>query len=153
MDTVKFADAVAISNNHQIMLVEAAQLYHPDAKKRREDNPFSNTVPRRGLAMFGCTSFKNETKVMRLDYHGVFRLQQFDLFVIPLKKDDFGTKMKAAVLSCFELAAWIHQEIEYRNKELGVLGYYDRVTLASQNKGAPDDQDLPEALLFHFHDE
>ncbi|KAF9088767.1 hypothetical protein BGX27_002630 [Mortierella sp. AM989] len=82
--------------------------------------------------MYGCASFKDEVKVLRLDYHGVFRLQQFDLFVIPLRKLDFGLKMRSAVVSCLQLAARVHEEIARRNKIQGTsaLDYYARASLA-----------------------
>ncbi|KAI8606575.1 hypothetical protein EDD21DRAFT_410049 [Dissophora ornata] len=62
-------------------------------------------VPPRGLAIFGSLSFKDETKLLCMDFQGVFRLQQFDLFIIPLGKRDFGNKTKATVISCPQLAA------------------------------------------------
>jgi hypothetical protein len=87
-------------------------------------------VPHRGLAVFGSVSFKNETKLLRMDFQGAFRLQQFDLFIIPLNKNDFGGKMRAAIVSCLELAARLHQETERRCQPPVTLGYNDRTALA-----------------------
>ncbi|KAF9923458.1 hypothetical protein BGZ65_008865 [Modicella reniformis] len=143
----QFADAVATHNSQQLLLVEAAQLHNSEMKKRRQDEfklaramrdcwvsqvrTISNlSVPRRGLAVYGCASFKDETKLLRLDYHGVFRLQQFDLFIIPLWKENFGIKMKSAVISCLQLAARVHDEIALRSKAQGALDY-DECTLLS----------------------
>ncbi|KAG0296026.1 hypothetical protein BGZ98_001132, partial [Dissophora globulifera] len=92
----QLADAVAIHNNQHLLLVEAAQLHDPCMRKRCLDEfkltramrdtwisqvrSISNlSVPTRGLAVYGCASFKGVTKMLRLDYHGMFRLQQFDL--------------------------------------------------------------------------
>ncbi|KAG0295309.1 hypothetical protein BGZ97_004846 [Linnemannia gamsii] len=80
--------------------------------------------------MFGSLSYKDETKLLCMDFQDAFRLQQFDLFVIPLSRRDFGDKMKAAVISSLELAARLHQEIERRSQPTVTLGYYDRATLA-----------------------
>ncbi|KAF9176654.1 hypothetical protein BGZ50_000137 [Haplosporangium sp. Z 11] len=142
-----FADAVATYNNQQLLLAEAALIHAPKLEKRRQDefklaramrdswishvrSISSLAVPPRDLAMFGSVSFKDETKLLRMDFQGVFRLQQFDLFIIPLGKRDFGNKMKAAVISCLELAARLHQETERRRQSTIILGYYDRVLLA-----------------------
>ncbi|KAF9112560.1 hypothetical protein BGX30_007252, partial [Mortierella sp. GBA39] len=143
----QYADAVAIHNNQQLLLAEASLVHYPKLDKRRQDEfklaramrdswishvrSISNlAVPPRGLAMFGSLSFKDETKLLRMDFQGVFRLQQFDLFVIPLSKSDFGNKMKGAVISSLELAARVHQEIERRRQPTVTLGYYDRAPLA-----------------------
>ncbi|KAF9947465.1 hypothetical protein BGZ72_010531 [Mortierella alpina] len=130
-ETGQYADAVALHNNHQLLLPEASLVHSPKLDKRRQDefklaramrdswisqvrSISSLAVPPRGLAVFGSLSFKDETKFMRMDFRGVFRLQQFDLFIIPLAKKDFGYKMRAAVISCLELAARLQQEIEQR---------------------------------------
>ncbi|KAI1313035.1 hypothetical protein EDD11_002740 [Mortierella claussenii] len=145
----QFADAVATFNDQQLLLVEAAHLHNPEMKKRRLDEfklvramrdcwirqvriTSNINVPHRGLAVYGCASFKDEVKLLRLDYRGVFRLQQFDFFVIPLRKHDFGVKMRSAVVSCLQLAARVHEEIVCRNKIQGTstLDYYTRVSLA-----------------------
>ncbi|KAF9947110.1 hypothetical protein BGZ72_010853 [Mortierella alpina] len=126
---------------------DSTLVHYPKLDKRRQDEfklaramrdswishvrSISNlAIPPRGLAMFGSLSFKDETKLLRMDFQGVFRLQQFDLFIIPLGKRDFGNKMKAAVISSLELAARVHQEIERRSQPTVTLGYYDRASLA-----------------------
>ncbi|KAG0215006.1 hypothetical protein BGX33_001621 [Mortierella sp. NVP41] len=147
----QYADAVAIYNNQQLLLAEAALIHYPTFEKRRQDefklaramrdswishvrSVSSLAVPPRDLAVFGSVSFKDETKLLRMDFQGAFRLQQFDLFVIPLNKSDFGNKMRAAVISCLELAARLYQEIERRRQPSITLGYYDRVALADASR-------------------
>ncbi|KAG0285772.1 hypothetical protein BGZ97_007682 [Linnemannia gamsii] len=143
----QYADAVAVHNNQQLFLAEAASIHRPKSEKRRQDEfklvramrdswiehvgSISRlAVPHRGLAVFGSVSFKNETKLLRMDFQGAFRLQQFDLFIIPLNKNDFGGKMRAAIVSCLELAARLHQETERRCQPPVTLGYNDRTALA-----------------------
>ncbi|KAG9062244.1 hypothetical protein KI688_006576 [Linnemannia hyalina] len=143
----QYADAVAVHNNQQLFLAEAASVHRPKSEKRRQDEfklakamrdawiehvgSISRlAVPHRGLAVFGSVSFKNETKLLRMDFQGAFRLQQFDLFIIPLNKDDFGGKMRAAIISFLELAARLHQETERRCQPPVALGYNDRTALA-----------------------
>ncbi|KAF9123438.1 hypothetical protein BGW39_008969 [Mortierella sp. 14UC] len=143
----QYADAVAIHNNLQLLLAEAALIHYPKLEKRRQDeyklaramrdswvghvrSIGSLAVPPRGLAMFGSVSFKDETKLLRMDFQGAFRLQQFDLFIIPLNKRDFGSKMRTAVVSCLELAARLQQETERRCQPSATLGYNERVELA-----------------------
>ncbi|KAG0243602.1 hypothetical protein BGW41_001813 [Actinomortierella wolfii] len=143
----QYADAVAIYNNQQLLLAEASLIHFPKLDKGRRDefklaramrdswisqvrSICNLAVPPRGLAMFGSLSFKGETKLLRMDFQGVFRLQQFDLFTIPLSKRDFGNKMKAAAISSLELAARLHQEIERRRQPASILGYNDRAPLS-----------------------
>ncbi|KAI7829769.1 hypothetical protein BC939DRAFT_525931 [Gamsiella multidivaricata] len=76
------------------------------------------------------TPLTMKTKLLRMDFQGVFRLQQFDLLIISLSKHDFGNKMKTAVVGSLELAARLHQEIERRRQATVTLEYYDRVVLA-----------------------
>ncbi|KAG0233795.1 hypothetical protein BGW42_007166 [Actinomortierella wolfii] len=142
----QYADAVAVYNNQQLLLAEASLIHFPKLDKGRRDefklaramrdswisqvrSICNLTVPPRGLAMFGSLSFKDETKLLRMDFQGVFRLQQFDLFTIPLSKRDFGNKMNAAAISSLELAARLHQEIERRRQPASILGYNDRAPL------------------------
>ncbi|KAG0009040.1 hypothetical protein BGZ81_003749, partial [Podila clonocystis] len=147
----QYADAVAIYNNQQLLLSEAALIHYPTLEKHRQDefklaramrdswishvrSISTLAVPPRRLAVFGSVSFKDETKLLRMDFQGAFRLQQFDLFVIPLSKSDFGNKMRAAVISCLELAARLQQEVESRRQPSITLGYYDRVALADASR-------------------
>ncbi|KAI1313796.1 hypothetical protein EDD11_002503 [Mortierella claussenii] len=87
------------------------------------------TVPRRGMAVFGSSSFKDETKLWRLDFNGVFRLMQFDAFLVPLKKQEFGIKAKAAVTRCMGLALRIEEEIETRLANAPIVDYEERIKL------------------------
>ncbi|KAF8954366.1 hypothetical protein BGZ46_002941, partial [Entomortierella lignicola] len=147
-DSGQFADAVATHNRQQLLLVEASQLHHTDAKKSQEDEfkliramrdswisqvrTISKlTVPHRGLAVFGCACHKDEVKVMKFDYQGVFRAIQLDHFIVPLRKEDFSIKAKTAVISCLQLAAHIQDEIENRNKIQNTLDYKTRAMLAN----------------------
>ncbi|KAG0089170.1 hypothetical protein BGZ92_005168 [Podila epicladia] len=88
-------------------------------------------MPPRGLAIFGSASFQAETKLLRMDFQGAFRLQQFDVFSIPLRKQGFGMKMRAVVISCLELAARLDQDTRLRNQVALVLGFYGREPLAN----------------------
>ncbi|KFH63608.1 hypothetical protein MVEG_10302 [Podila verticillata NRRL 6337] len=146
-ETGQYADAVALYNDQQLFLAEAAQIHSPTLEKRHQDEyklarAMRDTwishirsisrmrVPPRGLAIFGSVSFKDETKLLRMDFRGAFRLQQFDMFSIPLRKQGFGMKMRAAVVSCLELAARLDQETQRRNHVAPVLGFYEREPLA-----------------------
>ncbi|KAG0022824.1 hypothetical protein BGZ82_010894 [Podila clonocystis] len=146
-ETGQYADAVALHNDQQLFLAEAAQIYSTKLEKRHQDeyklaramrdtwishiwSISSMRVPPHGLAIFGSASFKDETKLLRMDFQGAFRLQQFDMFSIPLRKQGFGMKMRAAVISCLELAARLDQETRRRNQVAPVLGFYDREPLA-----------------------
>ncbi|KAG0350697.1 hypothetical protein BG005_009766 [Podila minutissima] len=146
-ETGQYADAVALHNDQQLFLAEAAQIHSPKLEKRHQDeyklaramrdtwishvrSISSMRVPPRGLAIFGSASFKDETKLLRMDFQGAFRLQQFDMFSIPLRKQGFGMKMRAAVISCLELAARLDQETRRRNQVAPVLGFYEREPLA-----------------------
>ncbi|KAG0343618.1 hypothetical protein BG004_005139 [Podila humilis] len=147
-ERAQYADAVALHDRQQLLLVEAAQLHNPETLKRRQDEfklaralrdtwisqvrLISNvSVPHRGLAVFGCSSFKDEVKLLRLNYHGFFCLQQFDLITIPLQKQDFGVKMRSSVISSLQLVARIDEEITRRNQMQGTssLDYYSRASL------------------------
>ncbi|KAG0012412.1 hypothetical protein BGZ81_001604, partial [Podila clonocystis] len=132
-ETGQYADAVALHNDQQLFLAEAAQIFLAKTEKRYQDEyklarAMRDTwishirsinrmrVPPCGLAIFGSASFKDESKLLRMDFRGAFRLQQFDMFSIPLRKQGFGTKMRAAVISCLELAARLDHESQHRNQ-------------------------------------
>jgi hypothetical protein len=60
------------------------------------------------------TTFNNQTKFWRLDYRGVFRLINFDPFIIPRSKKDFGFMAKTAILQCLQLAMRLKAEMSAR---------------------------------------
>ncbi|KAG0274919.1 hypothetical protein BGZ95_009339, partial [Linnemannia exigua] len=76
-----------------------------------------HSIPRRGIAVFGSSTFNDETKFWRLDFCGVFRLVHFDTFFIPLKKSEFGRKAKEAILRSLILAIRIRSEVSAREDE------------------------------------
>ncbi|KAG0286605.1 hypothetical protein BGZ98_005011, partial [Dissophora globulifera] len=82
------------SSQQQLYLSEASTIHNPKADKRVRDefklaramrdswvsqvrSSCRETVPRRGIAVFGSTSSKDETKLWRLNFIGVFRLIQY----------------------------------------------------------------------------
>ncbi|KAF9352666.1 hypothetical protein BGX34_012029 [Mortierella sp. NVP85] len=107
--TGQFADGVGFSGANQVYLAEASTLHQPKAEKLKEDEyklvramrdswisqlraTCRESIPCRSMAVFGSSSYKDETKLWMLDFKGVFRLFQIDSFLIPLKKQDFGRK-------------------------------------------------------------
>lgn len=54
---------------------------------------------------------------------------QFDAFLMPLKKHEFGVKAKAAVTRCMELALRVEEEIEARLEGVSVVNYEERIKL------------------------
>ncbi|KAG0073486.1 hypothetical protein BGZ90_011545 [Linnemannia elongata] len=141
-----YADGVAFHGSSQVYLSEASTIHNPKTEKCVRDefklaramrdswisqvrSTCRETVPRRGIAVFGSISFKDETKLWRLDFNGVFRLMQFDAFLVPLKKREFGIKAKAAVMRCLELALRVKDEIEARSADSSVVDYEERIRL------------------------
>ncbi|GJJ69646.1 hypothetical protein EMPS_01994 [Entomortierella parvispora] len=140
------AAAVAIHNYHHVLLVEAPEPQDSDMMSRRQhrwrltkvmrDTWISQArsistlnVPHRGLTVFGCSPSKDGTKLLQMDYHGIHRLKQFDQFTIPHRAEDFGFRMRCAVVSCLQLAARIEEEIKRRKETKEVLPYPQRVAL------------------------
>lgn len=52
-----------------------------------------------------------------MDFCGAFRLQEFDLFSVPIKKAQIGTKMKRALSSSLRLAARLKQDDRSRRQD------------------------------------
>ncbi|KAF9110742.1 hypothetical protein BGX30_007871, partial [Mortierella sp. GBA39] len=102
------------------------------------------SIPCRAMTVFGSSSYKDETKLWLLDFKGVFRLFQFDTFLIPLKKRDFGRKMKAAALSCIELAVRVEMELQKRESEAVPVSYRERVELNEAIRGIQTTTPTPE---------
>ncbi|KAG0196459.1 hypothetical protein BGX33_001628 [Mortierella sp. NVP41] len=159
--TGQFADGVGFSGANQIYLAEASTLHQPKTEKLKEDEyklvmamrdswisqlraTCRESIPCRAMTVFGSSSYKDETKLWLLDFKGVFRLFQFDTFLIPLKKQDFGRKMKAAALSCIELAVRVEMELQKRESEAVPVSYRERVELNEVIRGIQTTIPTPE---------
>ncbi|KAF9397573.1 hypothetical protein BGX21_008721 [Mortierella sp. AD011] len=157
----QFADGIGFRGTSQIYLAEASVLHQPKAEKLLEDEfklvramrdswvsqlraTCRESIPCRAMAVFGSSSYRDETKFWMMDFKGVLRLFQIDSFLIPLKKHDFGRKMKAAALSCIELAARIQMELEKRESEAVPASYRDRVELKKALRGIRSTTPTPE---------
>ncbi|KAF9954686.1 hypothetical protein BGZ70_010490 [Mortierella alpina] len=142
----QFADGIAFRGSAQLYLSEAALLHSPKADKAAWDefklaramrdswisqvrSACRETVPRRGMAVFGSTSHKDETKIWRLDFRGVFRLMQFDAFLVPVTKQEFGAKAKVAIKCCMELALRVAEEVEARLADAPTIDFEQRTEL------------------------
>lgn len=88
-----------------------------------------HSVPLNGIAVFGSSTFKDETKLWRLDFRGVFRLVHFDSFFIPLKKSEFGNRAKLYILRCLELAMRVKAEVGTRGKDAAPVDHEMRELL------------------------
>ncbi|KAF9560942.1 hypothetical protein EC968_005947 [Mortierella alpina] len=159
--TGQFADGVGFSGSNQVYLAEASTLHQPKAEKLKEDEyklvramrdswisqlraTCRESIPCRAMTVFGSCSYKDETKLWQLDFKGVFRLFQFDTFLIPLKKQDFGRKMKTAALSCIELAVRVEKELQKRESEAVPVSYRERVDLNEAIRGIQTTTPTPE---------
>ncbi|KAF9417145.1 hypothetical protein BGZ76_004551 [Entomortierella beljakovae] len=144
--TGSFADGVAFCGPNQIYLAEASILHNPKSEKQLEDEfklvramrdswisqvtaTCRESIPPRGVTVFGSSSFKDETKIWMMDFKGMFRLFQIDSFVIPQKKKNFGKKLKAAAMSSIELAVRIKLELKKRELETVPASFKQRVEL------------------------
>ena len=141
MEQGQFCDGVGFCGSDQIFLAESSQLHHPKAEKQFQDeykliralrdswisqikSTCREAVPPRDFAVFGACTFKEQTKFVMMDFRGVFRLCQFDMFVIPLEKKEFGRRMHMAVLACLRLEYRIQQEISRRR--LATLATFEK---------------------------
>ncbi|KAF8976039.1 hypothetical protein BGZ46_008637 [Entomortierella lignicola] len=126
-----YADGVGYYGTNQIYLAEASVLYDAKSDKKLDDEfklvramkdswasqvrtICRESIPPRGITVFGSSSFEEETKLWMIDFKGMYRLFQIDSFLIPKRKQDFGGRMKSAALSCMELAARIKLEFQKR---------------------------------------
>ncbi|KAG0226145.1 hypothetical protein BGX31_007386 [Mortierella sp. GBA43] len=138
MEQGQFCDGVGFCGSDQIFLAESSQLHNPKADKQFQDehrliralrdswisqmkSTCREAVPPRDFAVFGACTFKEQTKFVVMDFRGVFRLCQFDMFVIPLEKK---RQMHMAVLACLRLAYRIQQEISRRR--LATLATFEK---------------------------
>lgn len=157
----QFVDGVGFSGTNQIYLAEASTLHQPKAEKLKEDEYklvramrdswisqlraiCRESIPCRSMTVFGSSTYKDETKLWLLDFKGVFRLIQFDAFLIPLKKQDFGRKAKAVAQSCIELALRIETELQKREAEAVPASYRERLELSETIRGIPTTTLTPE---------
>ncbi|KAF9925601.1 hypothetical protein FBU30_004654 [Linnemannia zychae] len=93
--TGQFADGVTIWGGSQLYISETSSVLNAKTEKLRQDefklaramkdswvsqvkSTSKHSVPRRGVAVFGSSTFNDETKFWRLDFRGVFRLVHFD---------------------------------------------------------------------------
>jgi hypothetical protein len=133
-------DGVTIWGGNQLYLSEASSIHGATADKLNQDEfklaramkdswvsqvkaLSKYSIPRRGMAVYGSSTFNDETKFWRLDFCGVFRLVQFDAFFVPLNKVEFGMKAKDAILRCLLLATRIKTEVSEREKEAKPVEY------------------------------
>ncbi|KAG0253235.1 hypothetical protein BG011_006477 [Mortierella polycephala] len=124
----QFADGVTIWEGSQLCLSEASTIHNGKAEKLRQDEfklaramrdswvsqvkaTSKHSIPRRGIAVYGSSTFNDETKLWRLDFRGVFRLLHFDTFFVPLKKT------KEGILRSLILAMRIKAEVSAREEE------------------------------------
>ncbi|KAG9065189.1 hypothetical protein KI688_002512 [Linnemannia hyalina] len=129
----QYANGVAIWGDSQVFLSEVSTTHSTKAEKLRRDEfklaramrdswvsqvraTCKHSVPLSGIAVFGSSTFKGETKLWRLDFHGVFRLVHFNSFFVPLKKSEFGKKAKVSILLCLELAMRVKAEVDAREE-------------------------------------
>ncbi|KAF9197862.1 hypothetical protein BGZ49_001522 [Haplosporangium sp. Z 27] len=90
-----------------------------------------DSIPCRGMIIFGSSSYKDETKIWRMDFRGMFQLFQIDSFLIPQDTNGFGESMKSLALSCIELAIQIQGELQRRESEKVPASFRRRVELGS----------------------
>ncbi|KAF9415395.1 hypothetical protein BGZ76_004802 [Entomortierella beljakovae] len=129
--TGQFADGIGFCGSNQVYLAEASLLHSAKADKKLGDEfkliramkdswvsqvgiVCRESIPPQGIAVFGSSSFQDETKIWMMDFKGMFRLFQIDSFLVPQKKQDFGGRAKAAAMSCIELAVRINMELKKR---------------------------------------
>ncbi|KAG9060910.1 hypothetical protein KI688_007867 [Linnemannia hyalina] len=101
----QYADGVTFCGSSQLYLSEASTIHNPKADKCVRDE------------------FKL-ARAMRDSW-----INQFDAFLVPLKKQEFGIKVKAAVTRCLELALRVGEEIEARLEDVSVIDYEKRIKL------------------------
>ncbi|KAF9919045.1 hypothetical protein FBU30_011181 [Linnemannia zychae] len=126
------ADAVALSEGHQIYLAEAGLIHNPKLDKEPQDkfklarclrdswnsqirSIARESIPPTGLTVFGSTSFRDETKFLALDYVGTYRLRQMGRMLIPLRKSHFAKRVEACVIMSLRFALNIREEIVRRS--------------------------------------
>ncbi|KAF9173654.1 hypothetical protein BGX21_008757 [Mortierella sp. AD011] len=108
MEVGQYCDGIAFHGKDQIFLAEASQIQNVKAEKGPQDryklarelrdswlsqmkSICREAVPPRDFTVFGSCTNKDETKLLQLDFKGVFRLCQFDSFLIPLERRVWST--------------------------------------------------------------
>ncbi|KAF9160558.1 hypothetical protein BGX21_002642 [Mortierella sp. AD011] len=141
----QMADGLAFSGASQIYVAEASQISDAKPDKRLEDefkvkremrdswvsqihSICRDSHPINGIAVFGSSSFEDETKFYMLDFASVFRIRQIQSMVIPLTKEEFAKKAMTCVTCCLELSLVLKQELE-RRKDAKVATFSEREAL------------------------
>ncbi|KAF9949845.1 hypothetical protein BGZ65_007026 [Modicella reniformis] len=142
----QFADGVTIWEGSQLCLSETSSIHNAKADKLRQDQfklaramrdswisqvktISKHSIPRRGIAVYGSSTYNDETSFWRLDFCGVFRLLHFDSFFVPLKKSEFGKNAKEAILRSLILAIRIKAEVSAREEEAKSVDHEERELL------------------------
>ncbi|KAF9344913.1 hypothetical protein BGX26_003761 [Mortierella sp. AD094] len=142
----QMADGLAFSRASQIYVAEASQISDAKPDKKLEDefkvkremrdswvsqihSICRDSQPINGTAVFGSSSFEDETKFHMLDFASVFRIRQIQSMVIPLTKGEFAKKVMACVTCCLELSLVLKRELE-RRKEAKIATFSEREALA-----------------------
>ncbi|KAI8350247.1 hypothetical protein B0O80DRAFT_458490 [Mortierella sp. GBAus27b] len=150
----QFADGVETWEGSQLCLSEASTVHNAKAEKLRQDEfklaralrdswvsqvkaTSKHTIPRRGIAVYGSSTFNDETRFWRLDFCGVFRLVHFDTFFIPLKKGEFGTKAKEAIIRSLALGMRIKAEVSAREEDAKPIDHEERELLQEMVNSIP----------------
>ncbi|KAK3807288.1 MAG: hypothetical protein J3Q66DRAFT_357161 [Benniella sp.] len=162
MEQGQFCDGVGFCGSDQILLAESSQIHNPKADKEFQDeykliralrdswisqmkSTCREAEPPRDFAVFGSCTFKEQTKLVMMDFQGVFRLSPIDMFVIPLEKKEFGRRMHMAVLACLRLAYRIEQEISRRRAAM-LATFEKRLEMTEAIRKAPTTSSTPTKL-------
>ncbi|KAF9917438.1 hypothetical protein FBU30_000748, partial [Linnemannia zychae] len=139
----QFADGIITWGGSQLCLSEASTVHNAKVEKLRLDEfklaralrdswvsqvkaTSKYSIPHRGISVYGSSTFNDEIKFWRLDFCGVFRLVHFDTFFVPLKKSEFGTKAKEAILWSLTLGMRIKAEVSAREKDARPIDHEER---------------------------
>ncbi|KAK3843872.1 MAG: hypothetical protein J3R72DRAFT_440129 [Linnemannia gamsii] len=126
------ADGVAVFEDYQIYLAEASTIYDAKSEKEAKDkfklvrcmrdswnsqikSISREAVPPSGLAVFGSTSFGDETKFYAMDFAGTYRLKQVGRMLVPLRQSHFASRMETCVRCCLRFALELEGEIKRRS--------------------------------------
>ncbi|OAQ34789.1 hypothetical protein K457DRAFT_713079 [Linnemannia elongata AG-77] len=88
-----------------------------------------HSVPLSRIAVFRSGTFKVEAKLWQLDFRDMFWLFHFDSFFSPLKKSEFGKKVKLSILRCLKLAKRVNAEVDARGEDAAPLEHEIRELL------------------------
>ncbi|KAF8933645.1 hypothetical protein BGZ47_010776, partial [Haplosporangium gracile] len=130
-EQASMADGVALFEDHQIYMAEASLIHEAKQDKGSKDkfkvvrcmrdswnsqirSIARESIPPKGLTVFGSASFGEETKFYAMDFTGVYRLREVGNMLVPLRKSDFARRMKACVRTCLRFALDLEEEIKRR---------------------------------------